>query len=334
FFTGKKITLEHNFKNNILAIGNKLNFRGKSFEDVLLIGINVNFSGSSKKDVYIAGDTVYISGFINGNLKIFARNIEAKNLVVEGNTSFVSPEVLIHDDVKIKSLTKVWSRDAQIGGQYYMLYLKTKNVIFSKNIRIERKLIVQSKDEPAIPLNVLKSCEFTYQPPVFRPAQILLSQKFMKLYSFLSLCFPFILMIVFTPRILQETIEIIEKKPIWTFFSGFVLLLLVPVILVFLMITIIGAPLGLIFLTFYISLLYLCRGFTCIVLGRFILWKLKEGKVKIILGLFLGTGVFVLLTAIPKAGYFFQLLFLIVGFGGFFIGRIRMFIKMKRENLI
>ncbi len=64
------------------------------------------------------------------------------------------------------------------------------------------------------------------------------------------------------------------------------------------------------------------------------LWKLKEGKIKIILALFIGTGVFVLLTAIPKAGYFVQILFVIMGFGGFFVGRIRMFLKMRKENLI
>jgi len=100
------------------------------------------------------------------------------------------------------------------------------------------------------------------------------------------------------------------------------------------MLTIIGAPLGLIFFTFYLSFLYICRGFTSITLGRIILIKLKEGKLKMIASMFIGIGIFVFLASIPKVGYVFQFIFMIFGFGGFAVGRIRMFIKMKKENLI
>lgn len=334
FLTGKDLNLQHNFKNNILAIGNKLNFSGYCAEDVVLIGMAIDFSGSSTKDVYIVGDTVSISGNIKGNLRIIARNIEARSLLVEGNVNLVSPEITIHDDVKTKEITKIWSRSIQMGGQHNALYIKTRDIVFTKNIDINRRIVIQSKEKPAIPLGVLKHCDFIYQAPVARKAQFLFSTRFMKIYSFLSLCFPFIMMIIFTPKILQETIDIITKKPVWIFFTGILLLVITPLALIFLMITIIGAPLGLIFLTFYISLIYLCRGFTCIVLGRLILWKFREGKIKIILGLLLGTAIFVLLTSIPKAGYFFQILFLVVGFGGFVVGRTRMFLKMRKENLI
>lgn len=334
FLTGKELKMEHSFKNNILAIGNKLQFTGTSFEDVVLFGINVEFNGFSKKDVYIVGDSVTVSGSIKGNLKIMARNLKMESLNVEGNINILSPQVFIYDNVSTSGITKIWSRDVEAGGKHSSLYIRAKNVIFTKNIDIKNKLVVMSKEKPALPLGTLKNCEFKYEPLVPRPAQTLLSTKFIKLYSFLSLCFPFILMVFITPRILQETIEIIEKKPVWIFFTGLLLLIIMPLVFILLMITVIGAPLGLIFLTFYISLLYICRGFTCIVIGKLILWKLKESKIKIILGIFLGTGIFVLLTAIPRVGYFFQMIFIIFGFGGLAIGRIRMFLKLRKENLV
>jgi len=256
FLTGKELKMKHNFKNNILAVGNKLKFTGTSFEDVVLFGMNIDFNGYSRKDVYIAGDTVAVSGNIKGNLRIIARNLQMDNLVVEGNLNILSPEILISDSVRTNKTTKIWSRNIQMGGTHNILYIKTRHIVFTKNIDINSKLVVQSKEKPAIPLNVLDRCDFSYiSPAPFGHG--LLSSKFIKLYSFLSLCFPFILMIVFTPRILQETIEIIEKKPVWIFFTGLLLLIVVPIILIFLMITVIGAPLGLIFLTFYLSLLYL-----------------------------------------------------------------------------
>jgi len=334
FLSGKNIKMQRNFLNNLIVIGSKLDFSGSSYEDIAMFGININFNGSSNKDVYIAGDTVKISGNIKGNLRVLARNLTIDKLRVNGSVNIVSPEIVMSDSVQCDKVSKIWSRNAQIGGHYRILHIKTKNIIFSKNIDIQDSLFVQSKEKPAIPLNVLKHCHFVYQPQLPQKSQFFLSSKFRKLYSFLSLCFPFLLMILLTPRVLNETIEIIEKNPAWIFFSGLLLLILTPVILILVMITVVGAPLGLIFFIMYLSLLYLCRGITCIVLGKMFFKKLKEGKIKIILSIFLGTGIFVLLTTIPKISYFIQVIFIIFGFGGLVIGRIRMFLKLRKENLI
>lgn len=325
--------MQRSFMNNMIAIGKNLEFSGTSYEDVILFGITINFNGISNKDVYIAGDTVRISGTIKGNLKVMARNLIVENCEIDGNVNIVSPEILMADSVRCKNSTKIWSRDIQMGGHYKTVHIKTRDIIFTKNIEI-KDLFVQSQTKPSLPINVLKHCNFKYEPPIPQKAQIFFSSKFRKLYSFLSLCFPFLLMTIITPRVLQETIEIIEKKPIWIFFSGILLLLITPLIMILLMVTVIGAPIGLILLTFYISLLYLCRGFTCIALGRIILFKLKESKLKLILAIFVGTGVFVLFTAIPKAGVIVQVPFLVFGFGGFAVGRIRMFLTLKKQNLI
>ncbi|MGB9641703.1 MAG: hypothetical protein ACP5JO_00630 [Candidatus Ratteibacteria bacterium] len=333
FLSGKDLKMQRSFMNNMIAIGKNLEFSGTSYEDVILFGITINFKGTSDKDIYIAGDTVRMSGRIKGNLKVMARNLIVENCEVDGNVNILSPEILITDSVKCKNITKIWSRNIQMGGQYKTVYIKTRDVIFTKNIDV-KDLFVQSQMKPSLPINVLKHCNFTYEPPVPQKAQIFFSSKFRKIYSFLSLCFPFLLMTLITPRILQETIEMIEKKPVWIFFSGVLLLLITPLIMILLMITVIGAPVGLILLTFYISLLYLCRGFTCIALGRIILFKMKESKMKMLLAIFVGTGVFVLITAIPKAGVIGQLPFLIFGFGGFAVGRIRMFLTLRKQNLI
>ncbi len=335
FFSGKKIVMKHNFMNNIFAVGSTVEFSGLSYEDVVILGINIRFSGASSfKDVYIAGDNVEISGNIKGNLRIVARQITIDHLTVEGNTNVVAPEIVIFDDVRFKKSMEIWSSDVQMGGWYSNLHIKTKSIIFSKNLFVDKKLVVQSTEKPAIPANVMKHCDFVYEPPIHGKIQFFLSSKLRRLFSFLSLCFPFLLMFFITPRILQETIDIIEKRPVWIFLTGILLLILTPLILILLMLTVIGAPLGLIFFTFYLSFLYLCRGFASIALGRTIFRRLKEGKTKMIVSILVGTGIFVFLASMPKVGYFFQIIFVIFGFGGFAVGRIRMFIKLKKQNLI
>jgi len=333
FLSGRDLKMQRSFMNNMIATGKNLEFSGISYEDIFLFGITINFSGTSGKDVYITGDTVKISGKIRGNLKVMARNLIVENCEIDGNVNILSPEILMADSVKCKNTTKIWSRNVQMGGQYKTVNIKTRDIIFTKNIDV-KNLFVQSQTKPSLPVNMLKHCNFQYEPPVPQKAQVFFSSKFRKLYSFLSLCFPFLLMTIMTPKVLQETIEMIEKKPVWIFFSGILLLLIAPLILILLMVTVIGAPIGLILLTFYISLLYLCRGFTCVALGRILLFKLKESKMKLILAIILGTGVFVLLTAIPKASVIVQIPFVIFGFGGFAIGRIRMFLTLRKQNLI
>ncbi len=334
FLSGKKIVMKRTFMNNVFAIGSIVDFSGLSYEDAIILGVSVKFNGTSYKDVYIAGDSVEISGNVKGNIRVIARQITINHLTVDGNASITAPEITISDDVEFKKLTKIWSNNIQMGGWYDNLHIKTKKIIFSKNLFVDRELVVQSKEKPQVPTDTLKHCNFTYKPPIQEKIQFFLSSKLRKLFSFLSLCFPFLLMFFMTPRILQETIDIIEKRPVWIFLTGILLLILTPLALVILMLTIIGAPLGLIFFTFYLSFLYICRGFTSITLGRIILIKLKEGKLKMIASMFIGIGIFVFLASIPKVGYVFQFIFMIFGFGGFAVGRIRMFIKMKKENLI
>ncbi|MCM8815773.1 MAG: hypothetical protein NC931_07360, partial [Candidatus Omnitrophica bacterium] len=139
FLTGDELKVQQNFKNTIFSVGNKLNFRGTCTEDVVLFGINVNFSGSSEKDVYIVADTVSVSGNVQGNLRVMARNLEVRNLVVGGNLHIFAPEILVFDSVKVNKIAKIWARNIQIGGSYGSLDIRTKNVIFSKNIDIKNK---------------------------------------------------------------------------------------------------------------------------------------------------------------------------------------------------
>jgi hypothetical protein len=138
----------------------------------------------------------------------------------------------------------------------------------------------------------------------------------------------------FMPRLLGETVRMIEQHPGKMFATGVFALFLIPLILLIFMLTVVGAPLGVIFLVAYVSMVYLCRGFAAAALGRVILRKMRDSRLRTVLAILLGLAVFVTLTSIPKVSYVFQVLFIVVGFGGLVSGRVAYYLRLRRENAL
>ncbi len=70
---------------SVVTIGNQAILEGKSY----LAGAQVDFFGTSNSDVQIAGEVVHIDGVINGNLTIYAGEVEfGENAIVMGNVYY------------------------------------------------------------------------------------------------------------------------------------------------------------------------------------------------------------------------------------------------------
>jgi hypothetical protein len=334
FFSGRKIELRKHFLNTIFAAGNSINFTGNSKEDVFMLGFNVKINGKMKKSVYIVGDQVYISGIINNNLTVIAKELHINNCIIKGNVSIICPSVNIGQNSYFKSITKIYANHALIGGNYKTLIIKGKKIYFLPNTKIENNLYLQSAEKPNINLSSITKGKYYYKKFFTPKIEKIFSTKNRMIFSFLSLCVPFILMIFYAPNFLRDTAVVIENSPVKTFFMGLLSLIITPIILFILMLTVIGAPLSFIFLFFYFALIYFSRGFAAVSLGRQIFIKLKENHLKTFLSVITGIGIFVLLTSIPIAGYFFQGLFIIFGFGAMTSGRFMLYKKLRKSKIL
>ncbi|MCL5408858.1 MAG: hypothetical protein M1135_02405 [Candidatus Omnitrophica bacterium] len=334
FFSGRKVELKKHFLNTIFAVGNSINFTGNSNEDILLFGFNVKINGTMKKSVYILADQVYISGTIKGNLNVIAKEIHINRCTVIGSTSLISPSVNIGQNTYFKNITKIYANHAIIGGYYKTLLIKGKKINFLSNMHIKDNLYVQSAEKPYIPLSSVIRGKYHYKKFFLPKIENILSTKNRMIFSFLSLCVPFILMVFFMPNFLRDTVAIIDTSPVKVFFTGVFGIILTPIILFILMLTLIGAPLSFILLFFYFALIYFSRGFAAAGLGRQIFIKLRETHFKTLLSVIIGIGIFVFLTSIPVAGYFFQGLFIIFGFGAMTSGRIMLYKKLRKSKIL
>jgi len=333
---GEKGSGGHRFFNNALAVGRSVTFEGKSNEDLLFAGMGVNILGDSEKDLYALGDEVLCSGIIRGNCRIIGRAVRASGgMRVSGNANLVGPDVRVAKDVVFERSVKIWTNEAFLDGSYGSLYVRGKTITFSPGCRVSGNLVVESENRPVIPATMKVGGTLTFSRPLVSENRMkFFSLKYRKLFSFLGLCFPFILMMFFMPNLFFDTVEVIDRHPVGTFFTGLAGFLGIPVFLLLVMLTVVGAPLGLILITYYVSILYLSRGFFAVWCGKKIFSRMRRNRIQLLLATVVGLALFVGLTSIPHAGIFIQFAFILFGLGGLIRGRFVYFNRLRREHLL
>jgi len=148
---------------------------------------------------------------------------------------------------------------------------------------------------------------------------------FLKVISLFSLLVIGIIIISLMPKIALKVHDQMSQKPAYSFGIGFIYFLVMPLISVFLFITIIGIPLSLIIIPIYLISLYIAKVFAGFTIGLIIFNKIFKGKYKqsLIIPLIFGLAIFVLLGSIPILGWIIKLLLVFWALGAM--------IKIKQE---
>jgi len=112
----------------------------------------------------------------------------------------------------------------------------------------------------------------------------------------------------------------IEADPKKTIGPGSVILFVLPLIILFLLFTIIGIPLALILVALWLIFIYIAKIFAALVLGQLILKKIiKKDELNLIWPLIIGTIICYLLFSIPLVGWIISLLAIFIGLGGIYL---------------
>ena len=132
-----------------------------------------------------------------------------------------------------------------------------------------------------------------------------------------------------SPKSIRSTVNSSIKNPTKDLLWGFIALVATPVVIVFLMLTIIGFPLAIILAMIYGISLYIAKVFVGIVLGTYIFGAIKgrENIAEISLLWIMVVGVIVLwlISGIPVLGWFIHFIAVIWGLG--------LIVKMKKRGI-
>lgn len=260
---GNNVNRSDDVKSGLMLVaGNTLSLDTNS-EYGFIFGNTVSFSGRSEHDLYFAGNTITLEKSAEIGRDVYAAgNILSIYTDVAGDVSATAGTVVL--------------RDVKISGN---LNLDVEN------LRVEGEVAVAgtvnyNDDANVSGLNQLKSGKIdTYHIDKPDAKMIMVARIYAQIFSAAAL---FLVMVVIVACYGKAHDKIAEKAEPNGFgmalAAGLVALIVVPVVAIFALISLIGAPLGVIAIVLYIIALYLAKGFAGIWLGHLLLEKVFKVK--------------------------------------------------------
>jgi len=136
------------------------------------------------------------------------------------------------------------------------------------------------------------------------------------------------------PNLFKQTTYISGRNFLKCFAGGLILIISTLVAIPIIFITIIGAPLGLIITSLFLSIIYISRVFPSIFIGRAIFFKFKDTTFLWVLSTFIGIFLFTAISLHPTAKILLNLISIPAGFGALFMGRINLIKRLRKEKIL
>lgn len=264
--------------------GNSLKVNGLIEKDLFIAGnsIELGEDASIGRDLYAAATTVLIKSNLNGNAFVGGTRVVLENVTIAGNLNLAADEIVVKGKVSVTG-TFQYNDTARISGLEGLSAGRTETYVGSSS-----------------------KADFSFVTS-FTTKFVLLLGRLLVTIVFLAIAGKF------GRRLVSE----FSLKDSWKDLAlGLGLLLAVPLAVIFTMITVIGLPLGLIGLGFYVLLAYLSTSATGLVAGDLIAKHLfKKEKLHIFLKATLGIALLTLLGLIPYVGSLITALSTCFGFG-------------------
>lgn len=324
YIAGGNILVEGDINGDLLAAGGTITMRGKVRDNVRVLGGQIIISGDVGRNVTTLGGSVTIAdaATINGslaagtgNLSLFApigkeANFAAGQATI-GNT--------INGDVQAGVGQLMLTPSAKIFGS--LTYWSEQKAQIDSNAQVSGKTIHN------LPPQEMR------QDPAKDTAAATGFFTFFTLVSFISTLILGLLLVKFLPVYTKQTANALLQKPFLTLGVGFLSVIIVPIFAIFLLITVLGIPLGLILLVSFFIMVYLAKLFVGVALGTKILQLLNK-KASLSFAFMIGLIAYYVLTLIPLLGFIFWMIAGLMGLGAILIERKQMYTSLRKKNLI
>lgn len=296
FAAGSKLTISSN-QDYLFAAGETVELNGATTKDAFVAGNNVTVRDSNIRDLYIAGNNVNIVGNIERNVYAAGEQITI-NANIGNDVYAASQKILVGENAVIN------------GTLYYPKNLKDDSENKSIEDVPEGKLIIDSRAE-------VKNKKASLPADSGKAKKTLLDKISSFLFRFISM----LLIALVSLRCFKGLFKKLEKSDkdpsyiLSTSFIGLLVLIALPILSIFVMLTGFGLGLGILALVFYIIMICLSIIPVAYYLGKWLLKGYIENDY-----LIMTVSLFVLYVVklIPGIGSLLGFIILIFGLGLFF----------------
>lgn len=328
YATGAAVTVDGTINGDLVAAGGTVVVNGKVTGSVMAAGGTVIVNGEVGHAVRAAGGSVTVNGVVGrdvviagGTLVLADRAKVPGDVLCAGGNAEISGD--IGGDVKGSAGNIVLS--ARVGGN---LEVEAENLTLTPTARVKGNLTYASENAAKLEPGAQVGGATTRKVPERETREDRGLPFFglgWEILGFLAALLVGTIGILLIPGRTRGVSNALRSRPWHSLAWGALLLFATPVVIATLLITLIGIPLALITLVFYLIALYLCQIIIGLVLGRWILHYFREVDTKAIMvgALALGLVILAILRAIPLLGFFIWLFTFLFGLGAILVWALR-----------
>ena len=287
FAIGENIVVNDGDEGDLVVAGREILIDRNSSKRVIIAGERIIIKSRSK-EVYLAGKYIKIDGLVEGNLNIMAKNLYI-NAPVGGNVRMVVDNAVVSEGVII-------SGDIEIDGDL----LISKGAVVKGDIYYKDELPVI---EGHVMGELVKRTEKSYSYErhfTFIP---------FKLFSVFYLFILTYIIFKLKKDLGEKRLDRYLNNKSLILFKGFAGLVLIPVAAVLLFITILGFPVGILLILFYMILLFLAVPIANLIIATKYFDEINFLK------LLLSSLVITILISLPFIGWLIKLFLILLGLG-------------------
>lgn len=322
FYSGENVVITENLQGDVFAAGGTVRLEGSIEGDLLVAGGEVIVNGPVTQDIRAVGGTVTIAGQVGGNVTALGGTVTIDDDAVVGNSVLLAGGTLITNGL-VAGQAWLAGENVVIDNQFgsdVQAWANTLSVMpattvagqFQAKLTEEPEISEQAifQEQPQVEIR-----EEAAQPPVSGGFNIVT----IIVVTVMNLTLGVILLYFF-PRLSQKLTNSLLKGPLVTLGWGFVQLLLIPLMIGFLLLTIVGIPLAILLGISYVAALMVAHLVAALALGTkvattFSAKSLSDPYAQLIIGVISMS----VLTNIPYIGPVISFIALVFGLGALFI---------------
>ena len=281
FILGSTVDLKGDIEYGFVA-GASVKVSGDIEKSLYVVGSSIDFLKDSKvgRDVFVFGDSVNINGTLARDVKIYSNSVViGKNAVIDGDVLLEASSITVNDGANIKGTLK---------------YNEDATVSIGKNANISKTLTFKDKSD-----NKVSTTEV--------------------LTSTLNMIIVFLVITILLSKVVDRVYDDTMNKPVRKWFKdmgiGFITLVCLPLICLFLLVSNIGISLGLILGVLYAICVYLSFVLSGYVLGNLLFGKIMRLSANKYFAGIVGIIGLKVIGLIPVFGTFVYFIALILGLG-------------------
>lgn len=328
YFLAENVKINGSINGDLIGFAENLEINGRVEGDILVISQNFTFNGEVVGSLRALTNNASINGSVGKNLNLAAVNV----FISETNHIYWDALILANSlDLRGKINGNLYAtlNSALLNGQIMRnvnLIIRDKNesLVLGEKLKIDNDFVYRSTNKAIISGDAKIDGEIIHKE---------MSQKntWQFFWSLIYKIFSAILIALFIIHLFKNTLKAsslnIEKRFFPSLFWGLFLTIILPLILLLLAFTIIGAKLSLVIFSLWLALVLSANVIFAFFIGRLFFNKIiKKPKInyiwKAIVGIIITWSIF----SVPYIGFFVLTLSVILGMGAFFL-EIKKYIK-------